>query len=151
MDEVQEVKDEVQEVEIPEPVKREDKRIKGLSEKVELTAKERDTYKAEAEKAAREAGFYKEFAGMVSKHPAATEFQDQIKEKVMAGYTPEDATYAILAKQGKLGQTAPVENPAGGSAINQPPKAHKSLNEMTRDEMLAALKEAEKGNQLWVN
>lgn len=140
-----------QEVETPEPVKREDKRIKGLSEKVELTSKERDTFKAEAEKNAREAGFYKEFAGMVSKHPAATEYQDQIKEKVMAGYTPEDATYAILAKQGKLGQMqAPQENPAGGSAINQPPQARKAVSEMTRDEMLAALKEAEKGNQIWL-
>src|SRR3990167_10023319 len=115
-------------VEDQEHVKQ-DKRIKDLSEKVRLTAekrdesdklrKERDEQLATANK---EIDFFKNFSPLTSKYQAAGEFQDKIKEKVMAGYDVEDATVAVLAKEGKL--TAPVvslppkENPAGGSATN---------------------------------
>ena len=148
-----------EELEIPvatEPVeeqsqpKREDKRIKDLSGKVELTSKQRDEAIALAEKAQREAGFYKDFSGMISKYPHATEYQEKIKEKVMGGYTVEDATAAILVKEGKFMTSQPRENPAGGSSVNQPPKV-KNASEMTQAERLEALKEAEKAGYIWLS
>ena len=137
--------------EVPEAPKREDKRLKSLSEKVELTSKERDTYKAEAEKASREASFYKDFNGMVSKYPQAAELQDKIREKVMGGYTVQDATAAVLVNEGRFqAPQAPRENPAGGSSVNQPPKV-KSMSEMSQAERLEALKEAERAGQIWLS
>ena len=64
----------------------------------------------------------------------------------MSGYTVEDATVAVLAKEGKLTgmptPQPPVENPAGGSAITNLGGGEKSLNEMSRDEKRAALVDA---------
>lgn len=141
-------------VEDQEHVKQ-DKRIKDLSEKVRLTAEERDERDKlikerdeQLAKANKEIDFFKNFSPLTSKYQAAGEFQDKIKEKVMAGYEVEDATVAVLSKEGKL--TAPVvppppkENPAGGSAINTIKTGdEKPLSEMTRDEKRAALLEAE--------
>ena len=151
-EEIQEGVEEVVETsETPETPKREDKRLKSLSEKVELTSKERDTYKAEAEKASREASFYKDFSGMISKYPNATAHQDKIREKVMRGYTVEDATAAVWVTEGKFQATLPPrENPAGGSSVNQPPKV-KSMSEMSQAERLEALKEAERAGQIWLS
>lgn len=130
--------------------KREDKRIKNLSEKVETIATERDTFKAEADSAKREAEFYKGFTGVVTKYPAAAEFQDQIREKVISkGYDLNDAAVALLVQAGKYNPAPkPVDNPAGGSATNQPPKAAKSVKEMSRDEMLTELLEREKRGEI---
>lgn len=135
-----------------------EKRIKDLSEKVKLTSEERDEkeklLKESSEKIAgleKERDFFSSFGDSVSKYPQASAFKDAIKEKVLHGYTVEDATIAVLAKEGKLtGESstnvAPVkrENPAGGSAINQPMSGgQKPLSEMTREEKRAALMEAE--------
>lgn len=139
---------EIQEVETPEAPKREDKRIKNLSEKVELTSKERDDFKQKAEKAEREAGFYKDFNGMIAKYPQAAELQDKIKEKVMGGYTVADATAAVLVGEGKFTNAPVVDSPIGGSAINQPQKTNKSASEMTQAERLEALRKAESQNLL---
>lgn len=95
--------------------------------------------------AEKEASFYKGFSGSISKYPQANEYQDAIKEKVMSGYDIEDATVAVLAKEGKL--TTPTQerqSPAGGSASNQiQSKGGKSVAEMSREERREALKEAE--------
>ena len=133
---------------------KQDKRIKDLSEKVKLTSQERDELaKAKEEEtrlrteAEKERDFFKNFNPLVAKYPGASDFQDKIKEKVMVGYDVEDATVAILAKEGKLVIPTPTEppkeNPAGGSAVNTlSPQGNKPLNEMTREERKSALEEA---------
>lgn len=98
----------------------------------------------------KERDFYASFSDSVSKYPAAQEFRDKIKEKVLSGYTAEDATVAVLNAEGKLTPTAPIAPPppgpaAGGSAVNQlPSSGNKTLAEMTRDDKRNALMEAEK-------
>jgi hypothetical protein len=107
---------------------------------------------AEAAKAAaeKERDFYASFTESAVKFPGATEYKDKIKEKVMAGYSTEDATVAVLNSEGKLTQSTPAPAPqqpaAGGSAVNNLPAGGttKSLSEMTRDEKRQALIESEK-------
>lgn len=131
---------------------RPEKRWKDLSEKVEQTAKERDEAskaKEEAEvKAAaaqKEAEFYKGFSAVSSKHPEASEYQEQILEKVNTGYSIEDATTTVLIKEGKYNAPAVQrESPAGGSATTAMKSGgEKELSEMTRDEKRAALEQIE--------
>ena len=129
-----------------------DKRIKDLSEKVRLTTEERDEQKrllgerdvkiAELE---RENAFNSGFVDVLTKHPMAKDHKDDILVKVKGGYSVEDATYAVLGKVGKLGQPPPppVDNPAGGSAVNSPVLGEKTLKELTRDEKRAKLVELE--------
>src|SRR3990167_1272359 len=126
-----------------------EKRIKDLSEKVRLTSEERDEkdklVKDRDEKIVgleKERDFFSSFGDSVAKYPQASEFKDAIKEKVLHGYSVEDATVSVLAKEGKLETKAPAspppppkENPAGGSAINQPiTGGAKPVNQMTREE-----------------
>lgn len=130
-------------------------RFEQLSEKVIVTAKERDDatarFKAEAEnrsKAEKERDFYKDFSQVSSQHPSAVAFQEQILEKVNKGYSTEDATLAVLAKEGKLGGspqqvTFQSSNPAGGSAATaMSDTGGKTLKEMTREEKRNALNDA---------
>lgn len=137
-------------------VNKTEQRIKNLSEKVRLTAEERDELaKAkealESEKAtlSKEVEFFKNFSQMASKYPGATEYQDQILEKVkVSGYDVEDATISILAKEGKFTPAppapAPKENPAGGSATTtMRTDGEKTINEMTQEERRNALIQAE--------
>lgn len=132
--------------------KKEDKRLKDLSEKVRLTAEERDEKEkllqeqsAKLEAAEKEKEFYKNFNTLTAKYPGASDYQDAIKEKVNAGYDPDDAAVAVLAREGKLpGQTqspvAEAENPAGGSAANTiKGEGEKSPSEMTQEERRAEL------------
>ena len=148
-----------------EQVNKQDKRIKDLSEKVKLTAEERDEQtKLLQEKetllatATKEVDFFKNFTPLTSKpqYAAAGEFQDKIKEKVMAGYEVEDATISVLAKEGKLTTPQPPplpkENPAGGSAVTTiKGGGEKAISEMTRDEKRTALVEAETKGDLSVS
>ena len=130
-----------------------EKRIKDLSEKVRLTAEERDAEKRKAEEeSAKTSGLQKEveflnsFGDQLSKHPEASPFRDKIKEKVLKGYSIEDATISTLASEGKLTQAeVQVDNVAGGSAtVNQPITGEqKKVSEMSRDEKRAKLIEAE--------
>lgn len=118
-------------------------RIKQLSDKVELTAKERDekdkllsesnTKVANLEK---ENAFNSGFADMLGTHSAAKDHKDDIKAKVLAGYSVEDATLAVLAKAGKLGvATTTAPQVAGGSAATAMPQGgQKSVQEMTQAE-----------------
>ena len=128
-----------------------EKRIKDLSEKVKLTATERDelkTLNGELEgkitTANKERDFFKDFSASSARYPQATEYQDAIKEKVMSGYTVEDATVAVLAKENKLSNYTPPApkqvSPAGGSATNNISQGgEKSLSEMNREEKRAEL------------
>lgn len=139
-------------------------RFESLSNKVELTAKERDeaVAKTTEEAAARslaekERDFYKDFSSTSSKFPNAHEYQDAIKEKVMSGYSVEDATVAVLNKEGKLGGQVPVPAPtfapiAGGSATNAfQDGGQKSPQEMTQVERRAALVEAQNRGDLSIS
>ncbi len=79
------------------------KRIKQLSDKVELTAKERDekdkllnesnTKIATLEK---ENAFNSSFSDVLGTYSAAKDHKDEIKAKVLAGYSTEDAALAVL-------------------------------------------------------
>ena len=130
-----------------------EKRIKDLSEKVRLTSEERDEQKkllserdkkiAELE---RENAFSSGFVDMLSSHSAAKDHKDEIKEKVLKGYSVEDATLAVLGKVGKLSQPPPPkpENPAGGSAVTQPLVGNqKTVKDLSREEKRQQLLEAE--------
>ena|SRR3990167_4963856 len=135
-----------------------EKRIKDLSEKVRLTAEERDAEKKKLEELTsnsanlqRERDFYASFSDVVSTNPAAKDHKEDILAKVKSGYTVEDATYAVLGKAGKLNQPQPVvENPAGGAAaVNQSASGgEKPISEMTREEKRNALLEAEKRGEI---
>lgn len=129
-----------------------DKRInKALSEKAKAEEERAKAEKA-AEKAAKEAEaakkdleFFKNFNTISSKYQGSAEYQEQIREKVAAGYDIEDAAVAVLNKEGKfVPQTpppAPKESPAGGSAVTNISKGEKSLGEMTQEEKREILKD----------
>ena len=132
-----------------------EKRIKQLSDKVRLTAEERDEkdrlFKEQSDKTAtveKERDFYAGFSDVVASNPAAKDYKDDILTKVKSGYTVEDATFAVLGKAGKLGtpkEPEPEPSPAGGSAPITPPQGGtKSVTDMTQEERKAALFEAEK-------
>ena len=138
-----------------------EKRIKDLSEKVRLTAEERDAEKRKLEEFTfkttdlqRERDFYASFADILSTNPMAKDHKEDILTKVKSGYTVEDATFAVLGKAGKLGQPQPiVDSPIGGSAaVNQPiTGGSKKTSEMTRDEKRNALLEAERRGEISMN
>lgn len=133
-------------------------RFEKLSEKVILTSKERDEAQAKVQaeadarlNAEKERDFYKDFSVNVSKYPQASEFQDKILEKVKGGYSTEDAMVAVLAKEGKLNVTSPPiqshSQVEGGSAPTTM-EGTKSLKDMTPEEKLSALAEADKEGNL---
>ena len=141
-----------------------EKRMSELNKKVILTSKERDELadlnkelEAEKENAIKERDFYKGFSAISSRpeYQSASEYQEKILEKVNSGYDVEDATIAILAREGKYQPPAPeveTESPAGGSAVNQVNlKADKAPGEMNKEELRAALVEAEKKGELSIN
>ena len=135
-----------------------EKRIKDLSEKVKLTADERDAEKRRTEEETtksnnlqKEVEFLNSFGDQLTKYPDASSYRDKIKEKVLKGYSVEDATVSTLASEGKLTPKAiQVENVAGGdAAVNQPiTGGTKKLNEMSREEKRNALLEAEKRGEI---
>lgn len=121
------------------------KRNKDLSDKLKAEAEEKAKIEAEREQAKKEAEFYKGFNTMISKYPNSAELQDKIKEKVMAGYDVEDATVAILNKEGKFTPSSstpppPPDSPAGGSASTAITSGgEKTINEMSLAEKRQAL------------
>ena len=134
-------------------------RFEKLSEKVILTSKERDELAAaktllegEKDSLAKERDFYKDFSTNVTKYPNASDYQDQILEKVKSGYSTEDAMVAVLAKEGKLNMTsAPTPTPSfqveGGSAPTSF-EGNKSLSDMKPEDKLSALAELDKTGDL---
>ena len=136
-----------------------EKRIKDLSDKVRLTSEERDEKEkllrerdAELDRTVKERDFYSSFTDATVKYPGANEYKDTIKDKVLLGYSVEDATVAVLASEGKLVMPEPAAepepNPAGGSAVNQPPTGEKKLEEMTLAEKREAVVEAERKGEI---
>lgn len=131
--------------EAPKEENRAQERITQLSEKVKTEAEAKEQAlkeKADAEKRAQFAEGYADFA---SNNPAAKEFKEQIREKVMAGMSVEDAGFAVLGKAGKLGAAAPASQPqvAGGSAATVPPQTgEKPVSEMSQAEKREALAKA---------
>lgn len=121
-------------------------RITKLSKDVKTTSDERDAARLEAETARAEsaeskrvAEFSEGFVDVVAGNPAAKDFKDDIKAKVLSGYSLEDATFAVLGKAGKLNQPQVETNQAqfaGGSATTNLPVQgmEKSAAEMTQDE-----------------
>jgi hypothetical protein len=111
--------------------------------------KQAEEAKAKAEEAKavleKERDFYASFSDSTSKYPEASQFKDVIKEKVMAGYTVEDATVSVLAREGKFTQhETEKEIVAGGSSANLPNKgSSKPVSEMSREEKHQALVDAE--------
>ncbi len=97
---------------------------------------------------AKERDFYASFSDSIAKYPSAPEYKDKIKEKVMSGYSVEDATISILHSEGKLIPTSqPIqrENVSGGSAPNQiTNNQEKTVKQMSSPERWEALREAER-------
>lgn len=126
-----------------------EKRIKQLSEKVRTTSEERDEKNRLLEEGnkkiaelERENTFNSSFVDILGTQPAAKDHKDEIKAKVLAGYSPEDAAFAVLGKAGKLGTLKAPEpqSPAGGSAANTiTAEAKKAPADMTQAEKRAEL------------
>lgn len=135
------------ELETPSPT---EERIKELSNKVKTASEERDAeIQRGKEKDERIASLEKEnafntgFVEILSSHSNAKEHKDAIKEKVFAGYSIEDATFAVLGKAGLLNTpVATPPNPAGGSAATQiPQSSSKNPSEMSQEERRKVLSE----------
>lgn len=138
------------------PINKVEQRINELSDKVKLTAQERDELaktksQLESEKAAveKERDFSNAFIDAISQYPQARDHKDEIKAKVLSGYTMEDATVSVLAKAGKFSPERP--SPAGGSATITPSPTPKSPSEMNRDELRQALVDAEKRGDIYLS
>lgn len=126
---------------------RSQQRINELSEKVKLTSQERDEkdkiLKEQGEKIAtleKENTFNSGFADVLGIHSAAKDHKEEIKDKVMKGYSVEDATFAVLGKAGKLGAPQEQVQVAGGSAdttVTQ--EANKTPQTMTQAERRSKL------------
>jgi len=141
-------------------------RIKNLSDKVKLTSEERDDkdrllqeQRSQNESLVKERDFLNSFGDQAVKYPDALAFKDKIKEKVLKGYSVEDATTAVLVSEGKYSAprvetpitASPVNTFAGGSA----PTLHqaggeKGLDQLSREEKRAKLVEAEQRGDLGV-
>lgn len=135
-----------------EIISRNKKKINSLSEKLGISEKEKsDLAKAKEDEALarqnaeKERDFFKGFSQVSSKYQGATEYQDQIWEKVKAGYDIEDAAVSILNKEGKLVTPPPErESAAGGSASTGIiDLSDKPLKNMSRDELRSQLLEME--------
>lgn len=154
---LQQMADELElELETEENINKTQERITKLSSKVRDTAAERDTERSAREAAEAKAtslevekNFYQGFNAMTSKYAAAAEHTEDIKAKVVAGYSVEDATVAVLAANGKFGgttapvvQVAPPMPAAGGSAaIAIPDGGSKPIGQWTQIERRAKLVE----------
>lgn len=139
-----------------------EKRIKDLSEKVKLASEERDEKekllaqeRAEKEALTKERDFLTSFGDAISKYPKASQFRDEIKQKVLKGYSVEDATVATLASKGEFAPPSQpkLDNPAGGAAaISQPiAEGDKTVAHMTRDEKRQKLIEAEARGDIYIS
>ncbi len=132
-----------------------EKRIKDLSGDVKKFATERDEAILREQAATKLANFADSFVDIVATNPAAKEYKDQIKEKVLSGYSMQDATYAVLGPVGKLGNQ-PQKNYmpiTGGSAptIISNNSATKPINDMNREEMRDALMKAQGKGDLFLS
>lgn len=84
----------------------------------------------------RENAFNSGFVDVLGAYPMAKDHKDEIKAKVLSGYTAEDAALAVLGKAGKLAAppVATPQNPAGGSASTVPQTGQKTPQQMSQSE-----------------
>lgn len=135
-------------------------RFAKLSSDYSRTQKEKEEAEAKLKaaeeartKAERDVEFFKNFSQVTSKHPEASNFQDQILERVNKGMDTEEATVAVLYKEGKLGGIQAAQAPqdvgkvAGGSAPNTP-SADKDFYDMNLEEKRNVMNELEKTGEL---
>ena len=132
-------------------------RYQQLSEKViqeksekEALVKAKEEVELKAADVAKERDFYKDFSSNVTKYPNASEYQEQILEKVKSGYSTEDAMVSVLAKEGKLNASPPEikQTQVEGGSAPTTFEGEKSLSDMTPAEKLSALGEADKKGDL---
>lgn len=123
-----------------------------LAQEKEQVERERGEAQAKATQLEKELAFHKNFSQLSAKHPEAINFQDQILERVNKGMDAEEATVAVLFKEGKLNNQPPIQtqtfSPEGGSSINQLSEGDKSPNDMNVNDKLIALQELEKSGEL---
>lgn len=119
---------------------------KAAEAKAEAEAKSRQEADAKVALLEKERDFLNSFSDSIAKYPSAPEFKDKIKEKVMAGYSVEDATISTLHSEGKLSSTpTPMGNVTGGSSATQiTNQGSKTVQEMNSVERWDALREAER-------
>lgn len=119
--------------------------INNLKTSLEKSESERK----EAEAKLADANFTNEFNTIAGTYPLAKDHEDDIKAKVKAGYTVEDATIAVLGKQNKLqtaDQIASDENKGrdlGGPSVRTPDLTKKADGEKTTEELAKELQEFE--------
>lgn len=134
-----------------EIISRKDKKIRSLSEKYEFSEKEKsdltrakEEAEAKAQASEKESAFYKGFNQVASKYQGASEYQDKILEKVNAGYDIEDATVAVLNKEGKFIPQVEREMAAGGSASTGiTDNVDKTAKDMSQEDRRSLLLEME--------
>lgn len=134
----------------PNPV---EERITDLSSKVKAASEERDAAKAAQVAAEKKLAFAEGFTDVVSANPAAKDHKADIEAKFAAGYTLQDATFAVLGAAGKLGAPQVERRPAaGGSAPNNITiQSNKSAEQMTREERRQALVNAQNAGDLFLS
>lgn len=122
---------------------------KEAEAKVEAEAKLRVEAENKLAQMEKDSQFLNSFSDVTAKFPTASEYKDKIREKVMSGYSVDDATISILHAEGKLSSTPSQGNIAGGSAPNQITQTgQKTVKEMTSNERWDTLREAEKRGDL---
>jgi len=127
-------------------------KVKTIAEEKEVESKARKEAEDRASLAEKERDFFSGFSDSIASYPEAKDHKDEIKAKVLVGYSIEDATVSVLAKAGKLNKVAPkVDKTAsmGGSAtVNVSGGSSKPVSEMTQAEKKQALLDAEKSGDL---
>lgn len=138
-------------------INRTTKRINQLSNKVKeeaefrrLAEEGKQKSDEEASRVAKERDFFKGFNQVATKYQGAGEYQDQIFQKVQAGYDIEDATVSVLAKEGKFTpmQETRQDMAAGGSADYAMSEGSKNVDQMSQDERRSHLLDLEKAGEL---
>ena len=116
-----------------------------LSKELEKERAARAAEKAEQDKKIAELKFENDFKDISAQYPHAAELKAKIKERVDAGMPIQEAAVVVLHGEKKLVTKEEVEtsNAAaaslGGSADIQVPKGQKKPEEMTTEELRAAL------------
>ena len=125
---------------------------KEAEAKAEAESKARQEAETKLAQMEKETQFLNSFSDVTAKFPTASEYKDKIKEKVMSGYSVDDATIAILHAEGKLSSTPSFGGVAGGSAPNQITQPqNKTVKEMTSEERWETLREAERRGDIGMN
>lgn len=135
------------------PVNPVEARITDLSSKVKTASEERDAANAAKLVAEKKAEFADGFIDIVGSNPAAKEHRADIEAKFQAGYTLQDATFAVLGAAGKLGapQIERRPTPGGSAPTNITVQSNKTAEQMTREERRSALVKAQEAGDLFLS